>query len=565
MKIKLKQLLQLQCLLLVSSLVASPAFAGFDWGGASCAGSGTFQQAINQNDVVLVGDIPVGKQEVLIELRSNEDVDIQLVDKNTGVKIVQWPDGILNGPTKDTTLHGGFVVEYSGYNGDGTNYGHEYIRIYGTVDEPLTMSAFGYAAGTATVDYSWQGTENCVEGPARSGSGTFQQNINQNAVVEVGELPAGLNNVEIALISDKDVDIQLFDKETGTKIVQWPDGLLNGAGKATTEYGNLVIEYSGYNGDGSNYGHEYIKIIGKLDRPLVMKAFGYASGYATINYSWGLSQEDYVLALDLGKLSAQVYDWDDYAAAHVGMGFFANIDDIKATDFATPNYVEIQSVGGYIDWWGTDGLDFKVFQNTETNDLVVAYKGTEPLSPVDWVEDAEQVFGQSEQYRDAVAFARDLSTQVDQYNTQNGLSGDAAMKLTFTGHSLGGGLATASALATGREAFVFDAAGLSTGTISNLSLDTSHASKVTNFNVKGDWLSDHNGQMDSSTLGSELGGIIPETRQYGKTYWLQGINDIADFGGWLVPDNNIAVDLAKAVLNHAWHVYTYMLENERFE
>nr|ABY56067.1 phospholipase A1 [uncultured bacterium pFosPlaG] len=564
MNTTLEKPMKINLIVLISLFIASSAFAGFDWGGASCSGSGTFQQAIARNDVVVVGDIPVGKQEVLIELRSDQDVDIQLFDKNTGLKIVQWPDGILNGPSKGTTLHGGFVIEYSGYNGDGTGSGHEYIKIYGTVDEPLTMKAFGYAAGTATVEYSWEGTENCTEGPARSGSGTFQQDITQNAVVEVGELPAGLTNVNIDLISDRDVDIQLFDKNNGTKIVQWPNGILNGAGKVTTTYGSVTIEYSGYNGDGTGSGHEYIRIMGKLDRPLIMKAFGYASGYATINYSWGLNQSDYEKAIDYGKLSAQAYDWDDYAAAHVGMGFFANIDDIKATDFATPNYVEVQSVGGYIDWWGTDGLDFKVFQNTETDDLVVAYKGTEPLSPVDWVADAEQIFGNSEQYQKAVDFARDLSAQVEQYNVQNGLTGDAAMQLSFTGHSLGGGLATASALATGREAMAFDAAGLSQGTINNLGLDIRHASKITNFNVKGDWLSDHNKQMDDTTLGSELAGIVPETKQYGNTYWLEGINDIADFGGWLVPDNNMAVDFAKSILNHAWHVYVYMLENDKF-
>ena len=40
----------------------------------------------------------------------------------------------------------------------------------------------------------------------------------------------GKANIEIKLTSDKDVDIQLFD-EDGTKIVQWPDGKLNGEGE----------------------------------------------------------------------------------------------------------------------------------------------------------------------------------------------------------------------------------------------------------------------------------------------------------------------------------------------
>ena len=107
--------------------------------------------------------------------------------------------------------------------------------------------------------------------------------------------------------------------------------------------------------------------------------------------------------------------------------------------------------------------------------------------------------------------ARDLVAELDAYNEANGTD----KQLTFTGHSLGGGLATAAALATGKDAIVFDAAGLSQGTIDQNDLDVSLEGNVTNFNVVGDFLSDHNGQQDSSTFGSELGSVIPET----KTVW----------------------------------------------
>ncbi len=277
----------------------------------------------------------------------------------------------------------------------------------------------------------------------------------------------------------------------------------------------------------------------------------------------GLSQQKYQQSVDFARLASQTYDWDDYLVVNVALNVFTGISDIKAQDFTTDNYNRAENGGGYIDWIGGEGLDYVLFEEDD-GDLVLAFRGTEPLSAVDWVEDVEQAFGQSEQYEQAVSLARELQIEVNQYNQDNGLHGEEAIDLSFTGHSLGGGLATAAALATGEDAIVFDAAGLSSRTIENLNLDTENASAVTNFNVKGDFLSDHNGQMDNSTLGSELAGVVIEQRQYGETYWLEGVNDQADFGGWLVSDETWVAEQAESLLNHAWHVFTYQLEDMAF-
>ena len=274
-----------------------------------------------------------------------------------------------------------------------------------------------------------------------------------------------------------------------------------------------------------------------------------------------LTETEYKIALDRAKLASQTYDWDDYLVAETGMNLFSGIDDIKNQDFSTPNYLEVAEGGGYIDWVFTNGLDYKVFENSDTGDLVLSFRGTEPLSIVDWAADIEQaLLGQSDQYEKAIDVARSIQSDIDEYNTANGLTGEDAVELSFTGHSLGGGLATAAALATGNEATVFDAAGLSQATIDNFALDIGNAAHITNFNVQGDALSDYNGQMDDTTFGS----FITEQKQYGETFWLQGVNEQADFGGWLVPDDNFVVEQAEAVLNHAWHVFTYQLENELF-
>ncbi|MFB9887661.1 lipase family protein [Balneatrix alpica] len=278
----------------------------------------------------------------------------------------------------------------------------------------------------------------------------------------------------------------------------------------------------------------------------------------------GLTQAEYQQAVDFARLSAQTYDWKDYLVAEAGMKLFSGIDDIRQQGFATPHYREVDRGGSVIDWPGSNGLDYKIFEHSQTGDLVIAFRGTEPLSAVDWVEDVEQAFGQSEQYQQAVSLAREVQAKLDAYNNAHGLMGEQAIQLSFTGHSLGGGLATAAALATGGQAIVFDAAGLSQQTIDANGLDVTKASAVTNFNVQGDFLTDYNGRMDNTTLGSNLLGLVAEQRQYGDVFWLQGVNERADFGGWLVPDSTLVAKQAEAVLNHAWHVYTYQLEHQYF-
>ncbi len=277
-----------------ATLLTTSLYGGFDFGGngGGCeGGNGNFQQQIESYNgdyekVVTVGEIPKDLQGVNISLKSDEDVDIRLYDKN-GQKIVHWPHGLLNGHTYASTNYNGVTIEYSGYNGDGTGLGHEYIKISGTTQNDFIMKAFGYKSGYAMVDYSWTGKENCKSTPSESGSGDFQQQIVQSDIVTVGDIPPGVNNLHITLKSNEDVDIQLYDKDSGKKIVHWPDGILSGHAKQTTTYEGMTIEWSGYNGDGTGLGHEYIKITGKTTKNLTMKAYGYKAGYAQIHYEWG--------------------------------------------------------------------------------------------------------------------------------------------------------------------------------------------------------------------------------------------------------------------------------------
>ena len=260
--------------------------ASFDWGSDCSQGNGHFSQQISSQAVVFIGEIPLNKQNVVIELNSDQDVDIQLFDKETGTAIVAWPMGMLSGPWAESTEYKGLEYEYSGYNGVNGEYGHEYIRINGVTNRVLVMQAFGYRSGDAIVNYAFEAVNTCKE----KGNGAFSQYMPQGDVTEIGKIVSGKVNVDIYLNSIRDLDIQLFHGDLA--LVKWPDGQLRGPGKQSIVYEGMRIEWSGYEGTGGNFGHEYIKIRGIISKELTMKAFAFQYGTADVIYEWGVGAGD---------------------------------------------------------------------------------------------------------------------------------------------------------------------------------------------------------------------------------------------------------------------------------
>ena len=135
----------------------------------------------------------------------------------------------------------------------------------------------------------------------------------------------------------------------------------------------------------------------------------------------------------------------------------------------------------------------------------MVYEGSTPsISHLgDWANNVEQGTGiiaegwQYERAKREALLARDEARRLN-------------YRLTFTGHSLGGGLATAAALHTNRPAVTFNAAGVNSWT-TNLS----NASRlITNYRVKGEVLS----TLQDSPL---YGWLLPNSSA-GATYWLKG-------------------------------------------
>lgn len=272
------------------TLATPTAVASFEWGSSCEGGSGTFSQPIAHQANVVVGEIPPDRHSVFIRLSSPQDVDVQLIDVATGAEIVAWPNGTLDGATDACTTFHGQEICYSGYNGENGQLGNEWIELRGTTTRTYRMEAFGYQAGQGTVDYTWETTPGCVD---EGGSGSFQQFVQQGASTVVGDIPAGKSDVTVSLEADggRDIDVQLWDGST--KIVAWDPqgnhGLLHGPTQETVTYQGMSITYSGYNGRGGNQGLEDITISSTLTRTLTMKVFGYASGTAQVDYSWGPS------------------------------------------------------------------------------------------------------------------------------------------------------------------------------------------------------------------------------------------------------------------------------------
>lgn len=312
---------------------SKPEGTGFDFSGCDAGGGRFVVDLITPMETQPLGIIPMHTKDLDVQLTADKDIDVTLFDvlfpknSNSAFKnctidtatdncfsVVGWCDsltfpdcnlGLLNGAEKDTKRHKGVDILYSGYNGDGLgNKGNEFIKIEAQASpSDLLMGLLAFEVGTATVQYSFSGSSSpCCMGTGSCG-GEFEAQVAEKEYVTIGTIPAGKLDLEIILESNADVDVQLYDTAADRAIIAYcydapgtpvtcgenKKGYLgnNLYGTAeSAEHKGVVYDYSGWAGVDGRLGHEYIRIVGETNTPLLMTAFGYAAGDANITYSY---------------------------------------------------------------------------------------------------------------------------------------------------------------------------------------------------------------------------------------------------------------------------------------
>ena len=167
----------------------------------------------------------------------------------------------------------------------------------------------------------------------------------------------------------------------------------------------------------------------------------------------------------------------------------------------------------------------------ENTRYVVAFRGSS--SGEDWKNNFQQAAGAgSESYSKALAIGERLARS------------DASV--TVTGHSLGGGLAAAAAIASGREADTFNAAGLSGKTIDAAKAISSAEGQgggdvaVQAYNVHGEILSklqDGGDRVLGAIVFGPAGLLLDAPAAYGARHELPNV--APDDKGWIARHNPV--------------------------
>jgi RHS repeat-associated protein len=145
------------------------------------------------------------------------------------------------------------------------------------------------------------------------------------------------------------------------------------------------------------------------------------------------------------------------------------IKELNDTGWRVSNY-ETSIVKNYTHWY-ENGLQSELFERTINGETEYAYAFAGSNSIEDVVEDVIQLVGMAPQYGVAISNARILSDELGK------------KELTFVGHSLGGGEASAASMATGRSAITFNPASISK--ITSLLYNLGGAFGVTNYRTVG--------------------------------------------------------------------------------
>jgi peptidoglycan hydrolase-like protein with peptidoglycan-binding domain len=163
----------------------------------------------------------------------------------------------------------------------------------------------------------------------------------------------------------------------------------------------------------------------------------------------------------------------------------------------------------------SSGYFGRLYLDTKHNTYIYANRGTEEIKDDGSTDFLHAIGYHTDQYSQALDIAETLDGKL------NG-------NVVFTGHSLGGGLASAQALHTEQQAATFNAAGLHNRFIRNNDLNMENADKIKAYYVDNEILSE---AQDNNILDATLGPIATG---------INGIIEVVKFG--LGDDDDVNLD-----------------------
>ncbi len=193
----------------------------------------------------------------------------------------------------------------------------------------------------------------------------------------------------------------------------------------------------------------------------------------------------------------------------------------------------------------------RLFRHPVSGEYVFAFRGSD--EPRDFFEDAIQFNEEAtSQYRHAIR----LSDRLDAI---------LGTDISYTGHSLGGGLATTAALRNDRNAIVFNSAALTEGTADQLEISTQNATTlIDNVVVEGEFVTRQQdipripSEIRLQNIGERIDGPV---QMVSKPAPGSRVTIPRPYHAWLQQDEQNQTALVRWVTSFQLHLMTSVLES----